>query len=110
MPLCNVCGEQDCTCRPAVQSKVIWRNTEHLIAAGITKDEFGIQLYNTIMLIGGIMQLRCYLGHVAMGELPPCDYKQREGKLIDQVRTGLLALKADDVAQVVRRYPWVAAL
>lgn len=103
---------QSCSCGwiPAGQSRVIYRSTEHELPKGITKEEFGIQLYNTIVLIGGVMQLRRYLGKVAMGELEPRDFKQREGKLIEHLRTALLALKADDLTQVVRRYPWVAAL
>jgi len=102
-----------CTCgwiKPG-SSKVIWRNTESAQPTnGCTKEQFGMGLYETVLLVGGIMQLRTALGHVAMGELEPGDYKQREGKLIEQLRTALVALKPDDVTQVVRRYPWVAAL
>lgn len=102
-----------CTCgwvKPGT-SKVIWRNTESIQPTnGCTREQFGIQLYNTVQSIGELMQIRILLGHVAMGELPANDYKQREGKVIDQLRTALLALKADEVTQVVRRYPWVAAL
>lgn len=102
-----------CTCgwiQPG-SSKVLWRNTEHVQPTnGCTKEQFGVGLYEAVFLIGGIMQLRTYLGHVAMGELEPGDYKQREGKLIEQLRTALLALKADELTQIVRRYPWVATL
>ena len=102
-----------CTCgwiKPG-SSKVIWRNTEHEQPTnGVTKEQFGLGLYETVCLIGGIMQVRNALGHVAMGDMEPGDYKQREGKLIEQFRTALLALKADEVTQVARRYPWVAAL
>ena len=91
--------------------KVIYRNTEGPKAAdGITREQFGLTLFNAIHAIGEIKQLRILLGRVAMGELPANDYKQREGKLIDQLRTALLSLKADDVSEVVQRYPWVAAL
>ena len=102
-----------CTCgwiKPGA-SKVIWRNTESIQPTnGCTREQFGLQLYNTVQSIGELMQIRILLGRVAMGELLPADYKQREGKLIEQLRTALLALKPDDVTQVVRRYPWVAAL
>lgn len=102
-----------CTCgwiKPG-SSKVIWRNTEHVQPTnGCTKEQFGLGLYETVFLIGGIMQVRNSLGRVAMGVLEPGDFKQREGKLIEQLRTALLALNPDDVTQVVRRYPWVAAL
>lgn len=103
-PLCS-CGYR--TIRP---NTVIFRSTEHEVPLGITREEFGVQLYNTIVLIGGLIQLRHYLGKVAMGELEPRDFKEREVKLIDQLRTALLALKPDDLTQVVRRYPWVATL
>lgn len=109
----EVHGGIACTCgwvNPGT-SKVVWRNTEHVQPAnGCTKEQFGLGLYETVWLIGGIMQIRNALGHVAMGDIQPGDYKQREGKLIEQLRTALLALKADDLTQVVRRYPWVAAL
>lgn len=102
-----------CTCgwiQPG-SSKVIWRNTEHgQPTNGCTKEQFGLGLYEAVFLVGGIMQVRNALGHVAMGELEPGEYKQREVKLIDQLRTALLALKADELTQIVRRYPWVATL
>lgn len=115
---CLECQEQfqgmrcECGWQPGgTKSPMVFRNTEHPQPANcITKDEFGIGIYNTISLIGGIIQIRQYLGKVAMGEMEPGDYKQREGKLIEQFRTALLALKPDEVTQVVRRYPWVAAL
>lgn len=102
-----------CSCGWArSSSKIVWRNTEYEMPTDcVTKEQFGITLYNAVALIGGIMQLRVFRGYVAMGDLPQTDeYKQREAKLIDQLRTALVALKPDDVTQVVRRYPWVAAL
>lgn len=92
-------------------TKVIYRNTEGPRAAdGITREQFGLTLFSAIHMIGEIKQLRILLGRVAMGELPTRDYKEREGKLIDQLRTALLTLKADDVSALLGRYPWVAAL
>ena len=92
-------------------SKVIYRNTEHEQPSNTcTKEQFGLMLYEAVSLVGAIKQVRVLLGRVAMGELPASDYKQREAKLIEQFRTALLALKPDEVTQVVRKYPWVVAL
>jgi len=92
-------------------AKVIYRNTENVQPPhGVGREALGLELYNAIMAIGEIKQLRILLGRVAMGELRPADYKQREAKLIEQLRTGLLAMQAEDVTALVSRYPWVAAL
>ncbi len=93
-------------------NKIIWRNTEHEMPNDcITKEQFGLTLYNAIMLIGGIKQLRMFRGYVAMGDLPQTDeYKLKEAKLIEQLKTALVALKSDEVTDVVSEYPWVATL
>ncbi|MCS6287726.1 MAG: hypothetical protein H8K10_01970 [Nitrospira sp.] len=102
-----------CTCgyeRPAKASGVAFRSTEHPQPKGITRAEFGEQLYVTLGLIGGIMQLRRYRGLVAMGDLPKTDeYDQREAKLREQLATAMVALPAHDVTEILDRYPWVAA-
>ncbi len=105
--LCCSCGWVK-----AGTSKIIYRNTEsHMPTFGcITREQFGLGLYNAVQLIGEIKQLRVMLGRVAMGELKPSDYKQREGKAVEQLRTCLLQLKPDDVVEVTNDYPWVAAL
>lgn len=102
-----------CTCgyeRPGKSSNVVFRSTEHQQPKGITRAEFGEQLYVTLGLIGGIMQLRRYRGLVAMGDLPKTDeYDKREVKLREQLATAMEALPAHDVTEILDRYPWVAS-
>ena len=110
----EVHGGVACTCgwvKPGA-SKVIYRNTEAPIPTQghVNRDEFGKGLYEAVKIIGEIKQLRIMLGRVAMGELKPSDYKQREAKAIDQLRTCLVGLKPDDLTEVVNDYPWVAGL
>ena len=116
---CLECKEQfqgiRCSCgwQPkGAASGIVYRNTEHALPTHgcITREQFGLGLYQAVSLIGEIKQLRIMLGRVAMGELKPSDYKQREVKAIDQLRTCLVGLKADDVTEVVNEYPWVAGL
>lgn len=103
----------NCYCgyeRPASSGRIVFRSTEHPQPPGISSEEFGRALTNTISLIGGIQQLRRYRGLVAMGDLPKTDdYELRESKLKEQLRTSLVHLPADEVTEIVTRYPWVAA-
>ena len=88
----------------------MFRSTEHPQPSGISSQEFGVSLFTTITLIGGIMQLREYRGRVAMGVLEPrADYLAQEVKLKEQLKTALVHLSADDVTSVLQRYPWVAS-
>ena len=115
---CLECGElfQGVRCSCGWQQKgtptgIVFRNTEHALPAnGVMREEFGLQLFEAIHLIGQIKQLRVMLGRVAMGELKPSDYKQREAKAVEQLRTCLVQLTPDDVVEVTNDYPWVAAL
>ena len=115
--VCRVCDKTvrgaacECGWTPDFKSQgVAYRSTEHQQPKGITRAEFGEQLYVTLGLIGGIMQLRRYRGLVAMGDLPKTDeYDQREAKLREQLATAMVALPAHDVTEILDRYPWVAA-
>lgn len=115
--ICQVCDRTvqgaACECGWAPEAKrqgIAYRSTEHPQPKGITRAEFGEQLYITLGLIGGIMQLRRYRGLVAMGYLEkPDEYEKREAKLREQLTTALVALPADEVTAIVQQYPWVAA-
>lgn len=117
MITCQVCDKAvqgtACECGWAPQFKssgVVFRSTEHPQPKGISRSEFVEQLYITIGLIGGIMQLRRYRGMVAMGDLPKTDeYAQREAKLKEQLATAMRMLSAADVTAILQKYPWVAA-
>lgn len=115
--VCQVCDKtvhgDACECGWAPNCKprgIVVRSTEHPQPTGISLDEFGVPLYTTLGLIGGILQLRRYRGLVAMGDLPTTDeYAVRETKLKEQLATALVHLPALDVAAIVEQYPWVAA-
>lgn len=103
-----------CTCgwvKPG-SSNIVYRNTEHAIPDdSITKKEFGLDLYRALECIGGIQTLRNYRAKVAMGDLPQTnEFKEREVKLIGEFTSILVRLKACDVTDLTRRYPWVAKL
>ena len=118
---CPDCDKQlngpACTCgwvKPGTLSKVVWRNTEGPRPTdGMTREQFGLNLYHAIELVGGIAELRVIRGHAAMGELPKAygnECKAKEDTLIDELRSTLLHLKAEDMTEFITRYPWVAAL
>lgn len=117
MITCQVCDKAvqgaACECGWAPDFKrqgIAYRSTEHPQPKGISRSEFGEQLYLTLGLIGGIMQLRRYRGLVAMGDLPKTDeYDKREAKLKEQLASALPLLPAADVTEILARYPWVAA-
>lgn len=117
MITCQVCDKAvqgaACECGWAPDFKrqgIAYRSTEHALPKGISRSEFGEQLYITIGLIGGILQLRRYRGLVAMGDLPKTDeYEKREVKLKEQLASAMRMLSAADVTAIVQQYPWVAA-
>lgn len=103
-----------CTCgwvKPGA-SNVSYRSTEHALPDdSITKKEFGLDLYRALECVGGIQTLRNYRAQVAMGYMPQTDeYKIRESKLIEEFNTVLVRLKACDVTDLTKRYPWIVTL
>lgn len=117
MITCQVCDKAvqgaACECGWAPDFKrqgIAYRSTEHPQPKGISRSEFCEQLYLTLGLIGGIMQLRRYRGLVAMGDLEKTDaFETREAKLKEQLATAMRLLSASDVTAIVQQYPWVAA-
>lgn len=117
MITCQVCDKAvqgaACECGWAPDFKrqgIAYRSTEHPAPKGISRSEFGEQLYLTLGLIGGIMQLRRYRGLVAMGQMEKTDdFQKREAKLKEQLATVMVHIPANDVAAIVQKYPWVAA-
>ena len=101
-----------CSCgwNKPVTSTVIYRNTDHELPPGITKQEFGMNLYNAITLAGAVMQIKDYRAKAVMGTLPKRmtkeDLKAQDKKLIEQMHTAMQALTADELLAFTRRYPW----
>lgn len=102
----------NCSCgyeRPVSSGRIIFRSTDHPLPTGISSEDFGVSLSNTISLIGGIQQLRRYRRLVAMGDLPTTnEYEIRESKLKEQLKTALVHLPPAEVTGILARYPWVA--
>lgn len=113
---CLECGEQfqgvRCVCGwepPKQKGPSHSRHTDRQLQDGISRAEFGERLYHTITLIGGIKELRVLRGHVAMGDLLPADYDQRETHLIEQLNAVLVTLPPNEVTEIVAAYPWITS-
>lgn len=118
---CPVCDKQfagpTCYCgftKPGGTSRVTHRCTEHALPEqGIDMaSAIGQPLHDALVAIGNITTLRVQLGRAAMGQLPKrivAECQHNEAKAISQLRDSLLKLQADQVTELVQKYPWVAA-
>jgi hypothetical protein len=76
---------------------------------GITKEEFGLNLYEVIKTIGGIMgleQQRAAAIHYGKGHEIQNLLKRRT-QLQKTLAVQLPTLNNDEMAQVLQKYPWV---
>ncbi|MCS6297209.1 MAG: hypothetical protein H8K09_13315 [Nitrospira sp.] len=90
------------------------RCTEHVLPEqGLDMESaLGQPLHDALIAIGNITTLRVQLGRAAMGEIPRrivVDCQQKEATAIGMLRASLLKLQADQVTELVQKYPWVAA-
>ena len=84
-------------------SHPVWKATYHQKPQGITKEEFGLDLYECIKAIGGIKQLDRML------KVKPAhqEYLKRRAILKADMTRYYQKLTDTDAAEVARRYPWV---
>lgn len=118
---CPVCDKHftgtTCYCgftKPGGVSKVSHRSTEHALPEqGIDMaSALGQPLRDALVAIGNITTLRVQLSRAGRGHLPKrivADCKQQEALAIKTLRDSLLKLQADQVTELVQKYPWVAA-
>lgn len=54
---CQTCEQAPCTCPPPASPTPVWpRSTYHALPLGITKEEFGVDLFEAIRLQASIRQ------------------------------------------------------
>lgn len=76
----------------------------------LTREEFGMPLFNTVKCIGSILTLT-ELRAGALRRQDAVKVKDLDKRLADQQRhltTLLPTLEEKDVAEILDRYPWVA--
>lgn len=86
------------------------RSTYQPLPHGITRAEFGEDLYETVKLIGGVLQLRENL-RLPKGRATGLQrkfWREQEARLVKQLPGLMTKLPDDQVGDVVARYPWVA--
>jgi len=81
----------------------IWKSTYRPQPLGITKKEFGLDLYECIQVISGMRQLDRML------KVKPAhrEYLKRREALKAEFTRYYQTLTDTDAAEVARRYPWV---
>lgn len=116
---CPVCDKQfagpTCYCgfsKPSAASKVPHRSTEHALPEqGVDMaSALGQPLCDALKAIGNITTLRVQLGRAAT--LPKrivTECRQNEAAAITALRAAMVQLRADQVTDLVQRYPWVKA-
>ncbi len=120
MQTCEVCSEpmtgDACACGWSLPlpSTVHARSTYREMPVGLTKEEFGMTLYKTIELIGGILQLRQWrAARISAQRAKPGDLKKwqvKEKDLSQKLRIMMVdQLSAEEAAEVAMKYPWVAS-
>jgi len=80
----------------------------------ISREEFGMGLYETVKTIGAIMQLR--KNHAdrhskeRAGPRAVEDWKRKEADLTALLPKQMQALSPEDALEVLERYPWISEL
>jgi hypothetical protein len=75
----------------------------------MTKDEFGLDLFEAVKTIGGILGVQQqYAGAVHKADQPAmAACLKRRDELNGQLRVQMDKLSDADAAEIARRYPWV---
>lgn len=109
---CEHCGMDLCVCAERVPSRFPVPYKPHVSQPpGITKEEFGLNLYETITTIGGIMgleQQRAAAIHYEHPEKIP-DLLRRRKALQITLAAQLPKLKNHELDEILVRYPWVVS-
>lgn len=108
---CVRCEQNPCTCGKRVVQFPI-KQTHQVRPSGITKEEFGLDLYECVKAIGGLMQVDRLIAHAKQEGLgwQVKELSGRRAKLIDTIHIHNKALSDGDAAEVARRYPVVLGL
>ena len=79
----------------------------------ITREEFGFDLFEAIVCCGSIIQLKQLREHTPPNKIKPAqltDWQLKEKDLTARLMELTKSLQDADVAELIRRYPFMAAL
>lgn len=76
----------------------------------MTREEFGIDLYDAIVCIGGLLAVQDQINAAVHRQLPYDEQVQMRGQLHKKLVPLMQGLPQSDVAEILRRYPFVATL
>lgn len=109
---CITCELDPCICHPAQGQQPI-RSTYTPMDWGLTREQFGEDLYTAIATVGKIMQLKHQRQHIAPSRIKKGQLKawqRQESELLASLREQVKGLSDADAAAVMTRYPFVGAL
>lgn len=108
---CAVCDLDPCICQPAETPPI--RSTYTPQDWGITREQFGEALYEAIVTVGRILQLKHQRQHVAPARIKKGELKvwqKQESVLLGQLRKQMAKLSDADTAEMMRRYQFVQSI
>lgn len=103
---CNNCESNPCICRPKSTTPV-FRSTFVPQPFGITKEQFGVRLHETIKTIGAIKQLQHYLTILLDDPRALTAMREREQEARRHLAELLPDLTDKEDAEIRYRYPEV---
>lgn len=110
---CIKCGFDPCECRPIQQAPRIRDTSTPIPSDAITKEEFGLGLFEAIVCCGSILQLQQLREKTPPNRIKPRqlkEWQQREHEQKVRLRDLTQHLPDGDLADLMRRYPFVAEL
>ena len=116
--MCNRCGDDPCSCglaRPEwtreLYERPKVRETYLPLPQGISLDEFGVDLFIAIKLIGGMSGLQEHVAHAIHAgkgyQVQAC--RDRRRSLDQELRLVMRKLSNTDREAIFDKYPWVEA-
>lgn len=105
MSACQSCGQSPCVCLKSTTP--VFRSTYQHLPFGITRDQFGMSLYEAIKRVGAIRQLQHYLSMLMEDPQGLTAMREREHEQRRQLAELLPRLTDKEDAEFRYRYPEV---
>ena len=109
--LCADCYLDPCVCE---QRPSTVRDTFHVIPAdAMTKEEFGLDLFEAIVCCGSILQLQQLREKTPPNRIKKhqlLEWQQKERAQIERLKEIAKVLPDGNVADLMRRYPFIASI
>lgn len=107
---CEGCGQNACIClKSTTPVPPTFRSTYQHLPFGITKDQFGVTLFEVIKTIGAIKQLQHYLTLLLDDPRALTVMREREQEKRRHLATLLPQLTDSEDGQIRLRYPEVTS-